>query len=383
MDAAKLLLEKGAETDVVNRSGESPMRQAIHRGHSTVVRLLLANGANPDSERNDGYDTYLCDAAWHDSTDIVESLLDAGADPDWVGEYAKTALDMAIYHGNLAMVRMLLESSGHTNEVTNMPWIQANQLLRAVTDGDEAGVSGILKEWRITKRFAPYLDMALWKAAPLNQKTSTRLLLAKGADIDSRFRGIPVLFAAATSPPKCIDLDERKFPLMQFLLRQGANPHVTAKSQTLLHRAACCDNPDLARILLEGGADINRGKDASPPLLAAAYYGFRDVARFLLQRGADIEITWTRFHTGKTSYSLVLSHSLLYWARKNEDWKMEQLLLDYGVKDGLESRLHQHEPGSCPNVHGTWICPHELERVEDTTDKPELLDKMKIKAILC
>ena len=396
MDAAKLLLENGARTDVMDEGAASPMRQAIRNDHTAIVRLLLEHGANPDSEQSGGYDNYLCEAAWHNSIDIVESLLDAGADPDWIGEYGKTALDMAIYNGNIAMVRMILESSGHTNEVINIPWIRACQLMRAVGDGDEAGVRGILRGWPTSKVSHRYLDLALWSTASLNQKMSMQLLLTKGADIKSQFRGHPVLFAAANSDPTCGLLDKRKFPLVQFLLGQGADPDVLSITRkTLLHDAASSNNSDLARLLLDEGADINYAGNGSPPLLVAVWHGYLDVARLLLQRGADIGVTGYPFYMDKAPYSL------LYWARRREleyterdkkkllvgynandgpmswvrekkYWEMEHLLLEYGAKDGPESCPQQHEPGSCPYGYGPGVCPHELGRVEDITDEPEL-----------
>ena len=396
MDAAKLLLDNGAETDVVDEGGESPMRQAIRKSHTTTVRLLLDHGANPDSEQNDGYDTYLCDAAWHDSIDIVESLLVAGADPDRVGEDANTALDIAIYNGNLAMVRMLLKSSGHTNEVMNIPWLRASQLMRAVDDGDKADVRGILSGWPTSKVSDRYLNMALWRAASLKRKAPMQLLLKKGADMESQFRGYPVLFAAATTPHTCCWLAKRKFSLVRSLLRRGANPNVlSGVGKTLLHEATSSNNLDLTRILLDQGADINQGYHEEPPLLAAVYSGHLDMARLLLQRGADIGATGNVSCRDKTAYSL------LYWARKKElwdkerdmrrlllgykakygpmswvrekkYWEMEQLLLEYGAKDGPESCPHEHEPGSCPYGYGPGVCPHELGRVTDITDEPEL-----------
>ena len=368
VDAAKLLVDNGVETDVMDHSWCTPMRLAIRSGHKTIVRLLLEKGATPDSEPSDGYDTYLCEAARDNSIDIVKSLLDAGADPDWGGEYGKTALDLAISNGNLAMVRMLLESSGQTNDIMNIPWIKASQLIKAVIDGDEAGVRGTLKEWPVTKMSARYLNLALWRAASLDQKASMRLLLAKGADMNSRFRGTPVLFVAASFSDTSRILHERKFPLVQFLLRQGADPNVKSREETLLHRAIYQNNSDLARILLEEGADINQADDRAPPLLTAVYRGYVDSAKLLLQRGADIEISGTPSYTDETS------HSVLYWARKEEDWEMIQLLLQHGAKDESASCPHQHEPGSCPYGHGPGVCPHELGRVEDTTDELELFE---------
>ena len=365
VEAAKLLLDNGAEIEVAQDHTVTPMMAAIENSQTAIVRLLLEKGADPNSELGARCGSNLFVAAERDSTDTVKTLLDAGADPDWGGEYAETALDMAIYNGNMAMVRMILESSGQTNEITNIPWIKASQLIRAVADGDEAGVRGILREWPIIKTSAQYLNMALWRAARLNRKTSMQLLLAKGADMNSRFRGTPVLFAAATTPDWPLQ-DVRKFPLVQYLLRQGADPIVKSRKQTLLHTAICHNNSDLARILLEEGADINQADDTSPPLLTAVYRGYLDSARLLLQRGADIEIIGSPFYTDKTPYSL------LYWARKGQHWKMVRLLLQHGAKDEPASCPHQHEPGSCPHGHGPGVCPNELGRVEDTTDEPEL-----------
>ena len=368
VDAAKLLLDNGAEMEVTEDHVYTPMMGAIANGHTTVVRLLLEKGANPNSKPTARDDTHLFVAAKCDSIDIVKSLLDAGADPDWGGEYAKTALDMAIYNGNLAMAKMVLDSSGQTNEITAIPWIMASQLIRAAVEGDEDGVSAILRQWPISKMSAQYLNMALWRAAQFNQKTSIRLLLAKGADINSQIWDFPVLFAAATLPDLA-PLDERKFPLVRFLLKQGAGPDMNGHGQTLLRRAICWNNLDLARILLEEGADVNQGSGASLPLLVAVSRGFLDAAKLLLQRGADIEKTGNPFPFAHDPDNVL--YSALYWARKGEHRRMVQLLLQHGAKDGPESCPTQHEPGSCPYGHGPGVCPHELGRVEDATDETE------------
>ena len=271
VDGAKLLVDNGAEIEVANHMGWTPMMDAIHQGHITIVRLLLEKSANAGAKGDAMYRGSLVMAAERGSIDIVKVLLDAGADPGWGGEYPKTAPDMAIFNGDLAILRMIFESSGRTDEITNMPWIMASKLIRAVVDGDEAGVRAILREWPVHKSSARYLNMALWRAARHNQKNSVRLLLAKGGDMNSRLGSTPVLFAAATSHNSSW-LDETKSPLVQFLLRQGADPNVTEHRATLLHKIMMYKKFNLARILLEEGADINRGFPGSPLLLSAVYY---------------------------------------------------------------------------------------------------------------
>ena len=368
VDGAKLLVDNGAEIEVANFRGRTPMMQAIYEGHIMVVRLLLEKGANAGAKVDAMYRGSLLLAAERDFIDIVKVLLDAGADPGWGGEYPKTAPDMAIFNGNLAMVKMILQSSGQTNEIKNIPWIKASKLIRAVVDGDEAGVRGILREWPTTKISAQYLNMALWRAARHNQKNAMRLLLAKGADMNSSFDCIPVLFAAAMSQ-NSLRLDGTKLPLVQFLLRQGADPHVTECHGTLLHRTITFKELNMARILLEEGADINRGFAGLPLLLNAIFTDSLDIVVFLLQGGADVECVGKR-----NLNSPEQSHSVLYWARKRARWSVVQLLLQYGAKDGPGSCPHPHEPGSCPYGHGPGVCPHEFRRVEDAPDEPEPLE---------
>ena len=375
VDAAELLVDNGSDMEEVSFGHRTPIREALDWGYLNmmVIRLLLDKGANPNSKPESFHDTdirhetYLRKAARCGVIDLVKALLDAGADLDQTGEYAETALDVAMHNGNIAMVRMMLESSGRTNEITKIPWIKAIQLIRAVLNGDEVDVGATLREWPIAKISAQYLNVALWSAARFDKGNCMRLLVEEGADINFQHHGIPVLFAAAF-PPYLLWPDERNLPLVRFLLRQGADPNVICRyGQTLLYLATSNKELSLARILLEGGADINQGGPDSPPLLHAAYYGLLDVAELLLLGGADIE------REGLPSRRLQgkVPHSALYWARKHPQPHIVPLLLQYGAKDGPGSCPHPHEPGFCPYGHGPGVCPHEFSRVEDATDEPE------------
>ena len=313
VDAAKLLLDNGIGMELVDCSRYSPMAEALLNGHTMVVRLLLEKGANPNPKTSPRNMTYLCMAAVNGYLDIVKALLDAGADVDRQAVCGDTALDDAIYNGDLAMVRTVLERSGRTDDIMNILWITATHLIRAVINGDEADVSAMLREWPVTEATAKHLDVALWRAAKLKREKSMGLLLEKGADINSQFRNTPVLFAAAQLPEYGM-LEEGKFPLVQILLRQGADPNMTSCNCTLLHKAIEYERLNLAGILLEEGADIHQGDLTSPPLLHAAYLGLLDAARFLLQRGADIERTGKPCCYREGGWP----RSPLYWARMEE-----------------------------------------------------------------
>ena len=63
VDAALLLLDKGADVHKASKSNRTPLHEASYNGHIDVVRLLLANGANADLDVKDmGGDTPVADA---------------------------------------------------------------------------------------------------------------------------------------------------------------------------------------------------------------------------------------------------------------------------------------------------------------------------------
>lgn len=51
---AKLLVDHGAEVNVKQHGGWTPLHQAAALGHNEVVRLLLNHGANPQAATDDG-----------------------------------------------------------------------------------------------------------------------------------------------------------------------------------------------------------------------------------------------------------------------------------------------------------------------------------------
>lgn len=46
-DAARLLIEVGANVNAINASGETPLILAVHARDTVLARVLVANGANP------------------------------------------------------------------------------------------------------------------------------------------------------------------------------------------------------------------------------------------------------------------------------------------------------------------------------------------------
>lgn len=54
VEGVRELIEAGADIDVTSATGETPLIAAIHRRDMAIVELLLENGANPDRTDNSG-----------------------------------------------------------------------------------------------------------------------------------------------------------------------------------------------------------------------------------------------------------------------------------------------------------------------------------------
>ena len=96
-EAAKLLLERGAEVNLAARNANihvAPLHSSAAGSHAGIVKLLLEHGADPNAAQ-DGGSTPLHSAAQNDDRESVEALLEAGADPAFANEDGKTPADLA------------------------------------------------------------------------------------------------------------------------------------------------------------------------------------------------------------------------------------------------------------------------------------------------
>ena len=114
---AKALLDgkhegRGATVDLRSKSGLTPIMRASHRGHESVVRLLLSRGAKQELHSDIGY-TALHWAVNGDRPGVIALLCAA---PDAAAAlalktsatyYGRTPLAMAIYRGSAACEAVL------------------------------------------------------------------------------------------------------------------------------------------------------------------------------------------------------------------------------------------------------------------------------------
>lgn len=213
-------------------------RSAAHRGSQAIVKLLLENGADPNSHR-DGR-TLLYMAA--DDEAIAKLLLENGADPNFHHADRKTILCKAVGKGNEAVVKLLLENGADVN--VHSPH----------------GLNG---------------DTALSKAVREDEEAIVKLLLENGAGANTQdANGDTVLYVA---------MDNGNEAIVKLLLGSGADPNAENKSgSTILHLAIGKSNEAMVKLLLEYGADARaQGRSRMSPLNCAELNGHKEIIELL------------------------------------------------------------------------------------------------------
>jgi hypothetical protein len=106
------LLAHDVAVNTRTQYGESLLGAAAAAGQIEVARMLIARGARLDNRTDVTLETPLTEAAQMNHTEIVQLLLDHGANRDAMDVLDRTALDWAHENGNYRMASLLLARTG-------------------------------------------------------------------------------------------------------------------------------------------------------------------------------------------------------------------------------------------------------------------------------
>lgn len=129
IERVKSLLWQGAEVNIKDKNGDTPlilaiesepivaqaqsyssdynMRRACYDGKIEMVKLLVKEGANIETKSKYGNTPLIC-AAHHGETEVVRFLLEQGADIKAVGRHGNTALLSAAHAHHTDTVDLLI-----------------------------------------------------------------------------------------------------------------------------------------------------------------------------------------------------------------------------------------------------------------------------------
>jgi ankyrin repeat protein len=256
---------------------------------------------------------------------MIESLLQAGADPDTALPDGETALMTAARTGKVEAVNVLLRHQAAVNVKEGSRAQTA--LMWAAAEGHAAVVEALLLAGADMTARSENGFTALLFAVREGQADVVQALLKAGADVNEtlparreRRRGDPQGHAAERTGSSALDLavSNAHFELAAMLLDSGADPNAAGQGWTPLHTitwvrkpgtgsndpaspgSGTMDSLTLVRNLVKHGADVNARMTrrsraglhslntvGATPFLAAARTGDAELMRLLAELGAD------------------------------------------------------------------------------------------------
>ncbi|KAF2971322.1 hypothetical protein GQX73_g2287 [Xylaria multiplex] len=334
IEAAKFLIEQGAEVDGFLSAHTTALYQAIESSKYEMAKVLINNGANVNFPIYDFYRSYLCRAVWKGDRNIIKLLLDHGAKVTsealhkaWRNEPLLNLL-LKYYHGtgNVSTVEVISAvmsgEVGWEEFLRQNPAISAyalesallmainNTCVRAVTQLLRHGVDpncphidknplyDILGDCDDGPETFACIDLLIHYGADVNYNGLISLMLERFSKIDNFTFGFIQRLVKAGLDLKtqgvigleaaCLwHCSEAAF----MLLSAGTPVNIYGELFTPVQAAAINGSLELVNTLVQHGADIHkpayevRGLTA---LQAAAYSGSIELMRYLLERGADV-----------------------------------------------------------------------------------------------
>ena len=239
---------------VFEKSSATPLYYAALCGFEDLVEHLVVKYPEQLDSNGGHYVTPLVAAVAGRHFRTVTFLQGKGAHVRVRGNGGTTPLHFAAYHGDLEMVRVLLDYKADVNVRADDGWTP----LHTVSQGSRTGV-------------APFNFPQLWLEV-------ARLLIEHGADVNARKDdGQASLHLVGTAG------------VVHLLLEHGANVGaVDNEGRPPLHLAAGYGTTEVVRVLLEHGANVDAvDNEGRTPLHSAAINGTVEIVRVLLEHGAN------------------------------------------------------------------------------------------------
>ena len=344
--AAKLLLQAGANVnDSRGTNKNTPVHMAVLGGHTDMVKLLAAAGADLDAHTESGMTPLVQSVIQGRGLyGTADTLIQLGADPNVeattieaypasyidprgtvIGqtqeltaelEVRGTALTFALRRNNRALAELLIEAGANPNYSDSIGF---SPLHYAASLGDEKLVS-LLLEQGANPNLKSQLQSditPLYLAVKNGHLGTLKLLIKAGADVNTLVEVESKTGEIGFKTPLLIAIEDANIEIAKLLLDNGANPNRLWPPDTEFDPAIVMTPLDaaiygaqnhptqagkLVQLLITRGADVQartwfrvaglpKPYDdlalLAPPLFAAVMKGNPELIQILVENGAD------------------------------------------------------------------------------------------------
>ncbi|KAH7186028.1 ankyrin repeat-containing domain protein [Fusarium flagelliforme] len=369
-DICRILLEKGADPNECYPDKEMLLIAALRTDSKEMIDLLIDNGAKIDSldkwEDGDAR-TPLSFAASECSIDILELLLDRGADVNYVPEGSRSPLFItALRTLHTEKLELLLKRGASIEWKRDDGWralhaaYDAPKIIKLLLDhgADVNSIWGYKETLELlvgNPEWQPDLDLrltydpeddkygytAVRLAAEGGHYDCASLLLESGAQLDDKMRDAKFFLGIvdeALSEEQSKALDN----LIEQCFERGTKANILDGEQnTALHHVSKFTPVSLVLTLLGMGAPIDSpNADGWTPLAVALKVRNAPVAKFLLVRGVKTDLYGPKF--GSLFHVICDSQTYGIFFPLLEVMPLMKRL----IKQGADANMPGPEPGS-------------------------------------
>jgi len=316
--------------------GTTPLHWAAHDGDVARVDALIRARADVNARNRFG-STPLYEAALEGNTEIIRRLLKAKADPDAANDGGMTALMIIARTPNVEAAQALIKAGANVN--AQEPGRGQTALILAAAQGQAAMVRVLMKA---------KADPELRSKSNLGQRQVSAEPRAQQRPVGNMNA---LMYAARQGCALCA----------KHLIEGGANPSACdPENTTALQYALLSLNFDTAKVIIEGGAEVNRWdwwgrshlyvladvstlpKGGRPDQLSLDRTQPIEIAKMLLDRGADPDIQLKLLPPYRAlgpdrglDTMLTFGTTALIRAAKAGDVPLVKLLLEHGADPDL------------------------------------------------
>jgi ankyrin repeat protein len=241
-------LRAGANVNFIDENGYTALMAASKRCHVDLVDNLIRNGSNINVADKTGLNTPLNLAIESGCVDVVRTLLNSSADPNYMVDEGSHPILTSVAKDNIKMLELLLSHG-------------------ALVKGK---IGSTALSWAIQKKNLPMVEA----------------LISHGAEVN--FRNL------AGEPPLVVAVRHHNREIVEYLISKGAKANASHDGSTgssALIIAVIYGDSEMVRVLLEAGADVNsKSSDGSSALLLASKIGNLKTLTLLLNSGSHCSL---------------------------------------------------------------------------------------------